>query len=134
MIYEFGTEQINQKLCEKEESGYQSNITERNMIVIVKFQKKKRCKVCRNSLRDKAHITGNFCLMIVIFLYNIHFLFPVPNIFNNFMFNRKMFIKMLPQKKSVFGGAVISILSPSMLISLSFIHLKIMRIPLFFFD
>ena len=27
MIYEFGTEQINQKLCEKEESGYQSNVT-----------------------------------------------------------------------------------------------------------
>ena len=29
MIYEFGTEQVNQKLCEKEESGYQSNVTER---------------------------------------------------------------------------------------------------------
>ena len=28
IIYKFGTEQINQKLCEKEESGYQSNITE----------------------------------------------------------------------------------------------------------
>ena len=37
---------------------------------------------------------------------------------------------MLPQKKSVFGGAVISILSPSMRISLSFIHLKIMRIKI----
>ena len=60
MIYEFGTEQINQKLCEKEESGYQSNVTERNMVVTVKFQKKKRCEVCRNSLCDKSHIT---CLL-----------------------------------------------------------------------
>ena len=60
MIYEFGTEQVNQKLCEKEESGYQSNITERNMVVTVKFQKKKRCEVCRNSLCDKPHITGRF--------------------------------------------------------------------------
>ena len=54
MIYEFGTEQVNQKLCEKEESGYQSNVTERNMVVTVKFQKKKRCEVCSNSLCDKA--------------------------------------------------------------------------------
>ena len=27
MVHEFGTEQVNQKLCEKEESGYQSNVT-----------------------------------------------------------------------------------------------------------
>lgn len=67
MIYEFGTEQVNQKLCEKEESGYQSNVTERNMVVTVKFQKKKRCEVCRNSLCDKAHITGDFCPMVVCF-------------------------------------------------------------------
>lgn len=41
MIYEFGTEQVNQKLCEKEESGYQSNVVggRRNMVVTVKFQK-----------------------------------------------------------------------------------------------
>lgn len=44
MIYEFGTEQINQKLCEKEESGYQSNVTERNMVVTVKFQKRSGAK------------------------------------------------------------------------------------------
>ena len=87
MIYEFGTEQINQKLCEKEESGYQSNVTERNMVVTVKFQKKKRCEVCRNSLCDKSHITGYFCLMVVSFFYSIHFLFSSPNVFNSFMFN-----------------------------------------------
>ena len=71
MIYEFGTEQVNQKLCEKEESGYQSNVTERNMVVTVKFQKKKRCEVCSNSLCDKTHITGDFCLMVVCFFYRI---------------------------------------------------------------
>ena len=71
MIYEFVTEQVNQKLCEKEESGYQSNVTERNMVVTVKFQKKKRCEVCRNSLCDKAHITGDFCPMVVCFFYRI---------------------------------------------------------------
>ena len=92
MIYEFGTEQVNQKLCKKEESGYQSNVTERNMVVTVKFQKKKRCEVCRNSLCDKAHITGNFCLMVVIFFNSIHFLFSTPNVFNSFMFDRKMLI------------------------------------------
>ena len=92
MVHEFGTEQVNQKLCEKEESGYQSNITERNMVVTVKFQKKKRCEVCRNSLCDKTHITGYFCLMVVIFLYSIHFLFSTPNVFNSFTFNRKMFV------------------------------------------
>ena len=92
MIYEFGTEQVNQKLCEKEESGYQSNVTERNMVVTVKFQKKKRCEVCRNSLCDKAHITGNFCLMVVSFFNSIHFLFSTPNVFNSFMFDRKMLI------------------------------------------
>ena len=117
----------------KKAGGDQCNISKGNMIICVKFQKQQRCKIRCYGLGDKAHITGNFCLMIAIFLYSIHFLFPVPNIFNNFMFNRKMFIKMLPQKKSVFGGAVISILSPSMRISLSFIHLKIIRIPLFFF-
>ena len=71
MIYEFGTEQVNQKLCEKEESGYQSNVTERNMVITVKFQKKERCEVCSNSLCDKAHITGKFCLMVASFFYRI---------------------------------------------------------------
>ena len=41
------------------------------MVVTVKFQKKKRCEVCRNSLCDKAHITGDFCPMVVCFFYRI---------------------------------------------------------------
>ena len=90
MIDKFGTEQVNQKLCEKEESGYQSNVTERNMVITVKFQKKERCEVCRYSLCDKSHITGEFCLMVVCFFYNIHLLFSSPDIFNSFMFDRKM--------------------------------------------
>ena len=44
IIYEFGTEQIDQKLCEKEESGYQSNIAKINMIFTVKFQKRRGAK------------------------------------------------------------------------------------------
>ena len=131
MIYEFGTEQINQKLCEKEESGYQSNVTERNMVVTMKFQKKKRCEVCRNSLCDKSHITGYFCLMVVSFFTAFIFYFPL-RMFLTVLCSIFTFIN-TSTKKSVLGGAVISILSPSMLISLSFIHLKIIRIPLFFF-
>ena len=64
------------------------------------ISKKKRCEVCRNSLCDKSHITGYFCLMVVSFFYSIHFLFSSPNVFNSFMFN--LHIHQYFRKKSLF--------------------------------
>ena len=59
------------QLGKEKAGGDQCNISKGNMIICVKFQKQQRCKICCYSLGDKAHITGNFCLMVVSFFYRI---------------------------------------------------------------